>query len=101
MPSRRYALATAVPGAADHMLIPAPPRAVRPARSRVVPRTLPLALAALAATLLLLGAVEIALLEAGPASPTWAVLLFRSSAGSTPPPGCSRGGAGRATAPAR
>ena len=29
-----------------------------------------------AATLLLLGAVEIALLEAGPATPTWAVLLF-------------------------
>ncbi|UGS35118.1 ATP-binding protein [Capillimicrobium parvum] len=58
------------------MLLPASPRVVRPARSRAVPRTLPLALAALGATLLLLGAVEIALLEAGPATPTWAVLLF-------------------------
>lgn len=58
------------------MLIQAPPRVAAPARSRAVPRTLPLALVALAGTLLLLGGIEVALLVAGPMTPTWALLLF-------------------------
>jgi len=58
------------------MLIQAPPRVAAPARSHAVPRTLPLALVALAGTLLLLGGIEVALLVAGPMTPTWALLLF-------------------------
>jgi signal transduction histidine kinase len=63
------------------MLIQAPPRAAPPAQSRAVPRTLPLALVALAGALLVLGGVEVVLLVDGPVTPTWALMLFPFGAG--------------------